>query len=68
MAELGVFGGVLRRKPPLSKNNMAAQLRFGKLNLLWRDETKVEMFGSHYSATFGENQAAHQQKNTSYQL
>jgi len=43
-----------RRKPLLSKKNMAAQLRFAKLHLntaqdfwnnLWSDQTKVEMFG-----------------------
>ena len=44
-----------RRKPLLSKNNMAAQLRFVKLhlnkaqdfwnNVLWTEQSKVEMFG-----------------------
>lgn len=34
MTELGVFGRVPRRKLLLSKNNMAARLRFEKLNLL----------------------------------
>ena len=44
-----------RRTPLLSKKNMAAQLRFAKLhlnkpqdfwnNVLWTDDTEVEMFG-----------------------
>jgi len=49
----GLFGKFVRRKPLLSKKNMAAQLGFAKVdlykpqdfwnNVLWRDETKVEI-------------------------
>jgi len=51
----GMFGRVDRRKLLLSKKNMAARLRFANLhlnksqdfwkNVLWTDETKVEIFG-----------------------
>jgi len=51
----GMFGRVARRKLLLSKKNMAARLRFANLhlnnsqdflnNVLWTDETKVEIFG-----------------------
>ena len=50
-----MFGSFARRKPLLSKKNMAAQLRFAWLhlnkpqdfwnNVLWTDETKVEISG-----------------------
>lgn len=57
----GFFGGGVRRKPLFCKNSTAAQLRFPKLhlnklkdvwnNVLWTDETRVEMFG--HNAEFG---------------
>ena len=50
-----MFGRVAMRKPLLSKKNKANRPRFAKLNLnkpqdfwnnvLWTDETEVEMFG-----------------------
>ena len=53
MNNYGLFGKFVRRKPLLSKKNMAAQLGFAKVdlykpqdfwnNVLWRDETKVEI-------------------------
>lgn len=53
--------GVSGRKPLFCKNSTAAQLRFPKLhlnklkdvwnNVLWTDETRVEMFG--HNAEFG---------------
>uniref|UniRef100_A0AAR2LJV0 Transposase n=1 Tax=Pygocentrus nattereri TaxID=42514 RepID=A0AAR2LJV0_PYGNA len=57
----GLHGRVPRRKPLLSKKNIKAHLNFSKThlddpqhfweNILWTDETKVELFGrcvSHY--------------------
>ncbi|KAG2471328.1 TCB1 transposase, partial [Polypterus senegalus] len=51
----GLYGRVARRKPLLSKRNMAAHLEFAKKHLkdsqtmrnkiLWSDETKIELFG-----------------------
>lgn len=51
----GLFRRVTRSKPQLSKKNMAVELWFAKLqlnkpqvswnNVLWSDETKIEMFG-----------------------
>ena len=51
----GLYGRVARRKPLLSKRNMAACLEFAKRHLndsqtmrnkiLWSDETKIELFG-----------------------
>lgn len=50
----GLFGTFARRRPRLSKKNVAAQLRFAKLHLnnhrssgtiLWTDENNMEMFG-----------------------
>ena len=51
----GVHGRVARRKPLLSKKNIAAHLQFAKdhvdkpegywKNVLWTDETKIELFG-----------------------
>lgn len=51
----GIHGRVPRRKPLLTKNNIKARLTFGKKhlddpqdfweNILWTDETKVELFG-----------------------
>uniref|UniRef100_A0A3Q2VV05 Voltage-gated delayed rectifier potassium channel KCNH8 n=1 Tax=Haplochromis burtoni TaxID=8153 RepID=A0A3Q2VV05_HAPBU len=55
----GLFGKTAQRKPLLSKENMAAQVRFAELhlskpqgfwnNVLLTDETKVKLFG--YTAT-----------------
>ena len=51
----GVHGRIARRKPLLSKKNIAARLKFTKEhiddpqdfwnNVLWTDESKVELFG-----------------------
>ena len=51
----GVHGRTPRKKPLLSKKNIAARLKFAKEhldvprcyceNILWIDETKVELFG-----------------------
>ena len=51
----GVHGRIARRKPLLSKKNIAAHLKFAKEhiddpqdfwnNVLWTDESKVELFG-----------------------
>ncbi|KAJ4935272.1 hypothetical protein JOQ06_016808 [Pogonophryne albipinna] len=51
----GVHGRTPRRKPLLSRKNIAARLKFAKehldvpqhywQNILWTDETKVELFG-----------------------
>ncbi|KAG2462665.1 TCB1 transposase, partial [Polypterus senegalus] len=51
----GLYGKVARRKPLLSKRQMAARLEFAKRHLkdsqamrnkiLWSDETKIELFG-----------------------
>uniref|UniRef100_A0A8C5MUH2 Transposase Tc1-like domain-containing protein n=1 Tax=Leptobrachium leishanense TaxID=445787 RepID=A0A8C5MUH2_9ANUR len=51
----GVHGRTPRRKPLLSKKNIAARLKFAKehldvpqhywQNILWTDETKIELFG-----------------------
>ncbi|MBN3293577.1 TCB1 transposase, partial [Polypterus senegalus] len=51
----GVHGRVARRKPLLSKKNITARLQFAKdyvdkpevywKNVLWTDETKIELFG-----------------------
>ncbi len=47
----GVHGRIARRKPLLSKKNIAACLKFAKEhidfwnNVLWTDESKVELFG-----------------------
>ncbi|XP_051784574.1 mediator of RNA polymerase II transcription subunit 21 isoform X1 [Erpetoichthys calabaricus] len=51
----GLYGRVARRKPLLSKRDMAARLEFAKRHLkdsqtmrekiLWSDETKIELFG-----------------------
>uniref|UniRef100_A0A674A8J2 Zinc finger protein 250-like n=1 Tax=Salmo trutta TaxID=8032 RepID=A0A674A8J2_SALTR len=51
----GHYGRVARRKPLLSKRNMTARLEFAKRhlkdsqtirnNILWSDETKIELFG-----------------------
>ena len=51
----GVHGRIARRKPLLSKKNIAARLKFAKEhiddpqdfwnNVLWTDESKVELFG-----------------------
>lgn len=50
----GLFGTFAKRRPSLSKKNVAAQLRVAKLHLnnhrssgtiLWTDENNVEMFG-----------------------
>lgn len=40
----GVFGGLPRRKPLLSAENMAAQIRFTN-KVLWTNKTRVDMFG-----------------------
>lgn len=55
MAKNGVHGRTPRRKPLLSKKNIVARLMFAKRhldtpqkfwqNILWTDETKVELFG-----------------------
>ncbi|KAF7640693.1 hypothetical protein LDENG_00022540, partial [Lucifuga dentata] len=52
----GIHGRVPRRKPLLTKKNTKARLTFAKKhlddpqdfweNILWTDETKVELFGS----------------------
>uniref|UniRef100_A0AAR2K185 Transposase Tc1-like domain-containing protein n=1 Tax=Pygocentrus nattereri TaxID=42514 RepID=A0AAR2K185_PYGNA len=51
----GVYGRTPRRKPLLTKKNIAARLKFAKehidtsqrywQNVLWTDETKIELFG-----------------------
>ncbi|KAF7654180.1 hypothetical protein LDENG_00073090, partial [Lucifuga dentata] len=52
----GVYGRAARRKPLLSKKNIVARLQFAKKdhvnkpegywkNVLWTDETKIELFG-----------------------
>ena len=51
----GVLGRTPRKKPLLSKKNIAARLKFAKVhldvpqrywqNILWTDETTVELFG-----------------------
>lgn len=51
----GLWGRVARRKPYLTKKNIQARLKFAKThlkspkcmweNVLWSDETKVELFG-----------------------
>ena len=51
----GLWGRMARRKPFLTKKNIQARLEFGKTkikspksmweNVLWSDETKVELFG-----------------------
>ncbi|KAF7645836.1 hypothetical protein LDENG_00197530 [Lucifuga dentata] len=44
----GIHGRVPRRKPLLTKKNTKARLTFAKKhleNILWTDETKVELFG-----------------------
>ncbi|RXM34592.1 Pleiotrophin [Acipenser ruthenus] len=53
----GIHGRVARRKPLLTKKNMNARLKFAKKhlddpqefwnNVLWTDESKVELFGRH---------------------
>ena len=53
----GIHGRVARRKPLLTKKNMNAHLKFAKKhlddpqefwnNVLWTDESKVELFGRH---------------------
>ena len=58
-----------KRKPLLSKKNMAAQLLFAKLhlnkpqdfwnNVLWTDQTKVEMFGHNAQQHVWRNQTQH---------
>lgn len=61
LSKNGLHGRVPRRKPLLSKKNIKARLNFSKThlddpqdfwdNILWTDETKVELFGrcvSHY--------------------
>uniref|UniRef100_A0A8C9X1V4 Transposase Tc1-like domain-containing protein n=1 Tax=Sander lucioperca TaxID=283035 RepID=A0A8C9X1V4_SANLU len=52
----GIYGRTPRRKPLLTKKNIAARLKFAKehidtpqrywLNVLWTDETKIELFGN----------------------
>ena len=49
------MGGIAKRKPLLSKKNIATRLKFAKdhlddpegywKNVLWTDESKVELFG-----------------------
>ncbi|KAF7655032.1 hypothetical protein LDENG_00061560, partial [Lucifuga dentata] len=57
----GVYGRVARRKPLLSKKNIAARLQFAKDhmnkpegwdNVLWIDETKIELFGLNEKVMF----------------
>ncbi len=55
LGENGIHGRVPRQKPPLTKDNTKARLTFAKqyldypqdfwANILWTDETKVEVFG-----------------------
>ena len=61
-----LYGRVARRKPLLRKRHMTAHLQFGKRyvkdsesmrqNILWSDETKIELFGlntKHYCTSGG---------------
>uniref|UniRef100_A0A8C5PUM9 Transposase Tc1-like domain-containing protein n=1 Tax=Leptobrachium leishanense TaxID=445787 RepID=A0A8C5PUM9_9ANUR len=70
----GVHGRTPRMKPLLSKKNIAARLKFAKehldvpqhywQNILWTDETKIELFGKntqHY--VWRKKGTAHQHQN-----
>ena len=70
----GVHGRTPRKKPLLSKKNIAARLKFAKVhldvpqrywqNILWTDETTVELFGrntQHY--VWRKKGTAHQHQN-----
>uniref|UniRef100_A0A674EJM0 Tc1-like transposase DDE domain-containing protein n=1 Tax=Salmo trutta TaxID=8032 RepID=A0A674EJM0_SALTR len=71
----GLWGRVARRKPFLTMKNIQARLKFAKTNIksakstwenvLWSDETKVELFG-HNSKRYvwRKNNTAHHPKNT----
>ena len=58
----GIHGRVPRRKPLLTKKNTMARLTFAKQhlddpqdfwdNILWTDETKVELFGQQWFSPF----------------
>ena len=73
----GVHGKTPRKKPLLSKKNIAARLKFAKvhldvpqrywLNILWTDETTVELFGRNTQHCV-ENKAQHTNIKTSSQL
>uniref|UniRef100_A0A803J9K4 Transposase Tc1-like domain-containing protein n=1 Tax=Xenopus tropicalis TaxID=8364 RepID=A0A803J9K4_XENTR len=66
------FHGRIQRKPLLSKKNIAARLKFAKehldvpqkyrQNILWTDETKVELFGRNT-----QNYRGNSQKGTAHQ-
>lgn len=59
----GVYGRTPQRKPLLAKKNIAAHLKFVKesidtpecywQNVLWTDETKIELFRKTCSTTCG---------------
>lgn len=71
----GVHGRTARRKPLLTKKNIAARLKFAKDHLdapqhfwqkiLWTDETKIELFGRNTQRyIWRKNGTAHQPQNT----
>ena len=71
----GLQGRVARRKPFLTKKNIQARLNFAKKyiqspntmwkNVLWSDETKVEIFGHNTKRyVWRKKNTAHHQKNT----
>ncbi len=74
----GVHGRTPRRKPLLSKKNIAARLKFAKehldvpqhywQNILWTDETKIELFGKNTQHYVWRKKAQHTNIKTSSPL
>ena len=74
----GVHGRTTRKKPLLSKKNIAAHLKFAKVhldvsqrywqNILWTDETTVELFGGNTQHSVDKKKPQHTNTKTSSQL
>uniref|UniRef100_A0A8C5PSH6 Transposase n=1 Tax=Leptobrachium leishanense TaxID=445787 RepID=A0A8C5PSH6_9ANUR len=73
--ELKLYGRGPRRTPLLTQRHKKARLQFAKMylskpksfweNVLWTDETKIELFGkAHHSTVYRKQNEAYKEKNT----